>query len=190
MEAEAKAKRKAEVRARLEQETAAKKKKKGFMTPARKKKLRNLLRKKAAEELKKEQERKAAERRKVISDRHGKPKPLEDLNEAKLQAIVKEYHERIKKLESLKYDIDYEVTKKDMEVRELAGKVNDVRGRYIKPPLKKVSKTAQQMEKIRMFTAKISQHNYRAGLKTVQKFAMDEEKKEEKPEWAAGIKNK
>jgi troponin I len=35
-----KAKRKAEVRARLEQAAAAKKGRKGFMTPARKKKLR------------------------------------------------------------------------------------------------------------------------------------------------------
>ena len=37
----------------------------------------------------------------------------------------------------------------------------------VKPPLKKVSKTANQMEKILMFTAKISQSNYRQGLKVV-----------------------
>lgn len=36
-----------------------------------------------------------------------------------------------------------------------------------KPALKKVSKTANQMEKILMFTAKISQSNYRQGLKVV-----------------------
>ena len=40
-----------------------------------------LLRKKAAEELKKEQERKAAERKRIIDERCGKPKIIEDANE-------------------------------------------------------------------------------------------------------------
>jgi hypothetical protein len=40
-----------------------------------------LLRKKAAEELKKEQERKAAERRRIIDERCGKPKAIENANE-------------------------------------------------------------------------------------------------------------
>lgn len=40
-----------------------------------------LLRKKAAEELKKEQERKAAERRRIIEQRCGKPKNIEDASE-------------------------------------------------------------------------------------------------------------
>ena len=79
------------------------------MTPARKKKLRvsfdnkrplylvldyvklknfnfflkTLLRKKAAEELKREQERKAEERRKIIRERTGQPRNIEDANEGK-----------------------------------------------------------------------------------------------------------
>lgn len=43
--------------------------------------LQLLLRKKAAEELKKEQERKAAERRRIIDERCGKPKNIDDANE-------------------------------------------------------------------------------------------------------------
>jgi len=73
--------KKAEVRARLEQQAAAKKGKKGFMTPERKKKLRLLLRKKAAEELKKEQERKSAERRRIIEERCGQAKNLDSCSE-------------------------------------------------------------------------------------------------------------
>lgn len=41
------------------------------------------MRKKAAEELKKEQERKAAERRRIIEERCGKPKLIDDANEGK-----------------------------------------------------------------------------------------------------------
>ena len=62
-------------------------KKKGFMTPERKKKLRTLLRKKAAEELKKEQERKAEERRKVIGERCGQPKDIDNASEGKLTSL-------------------------------------------------------------------------------------------------------
>lgn len=180
-----KAKRKAEVRARLEQAAAAKKGRKGFMTPARKKKLRNLLRKKAAEELKREHERKAEERRKIIRQRTGEPKNLDGANEAKMQTIIKEYYERIKNLENAKWDLEYEVNKKDYEVQEMASRVNDVRGRFIKPPLKKVSKTATQMEKIRMFTAKVSQMDYRSSLKQIKKYELEDKKEYEgKPEWA------
>jgi hypothetical protein len=44
-----------------------------------------------------------------------------------------------------------------------------------KPPLKKVSKAQQQMEKIKMFAAKANQMNHRMGLKTVKKFDMKED---------------
>lgn len=45
--------------------------------------------------MKKEQERKAEERKRMIIQRTGKPKPLEDKNEAALQALCREYHKRI-----------------------------------------------------------------------------------------------
>lgn len=49
-----------------------------------------------------------------------------------------------------------------------------------KPPLKKVSKAQQQMEKIKMFAAKANQMDHRMGLKTVKKFDLDKEKEKEK----------
>ncbi|CAG9563318.1 unnamed protein product [Danaus chrysippus] len=108
--------KRAEVRKRMEEASKAKKAKKGFMTPERKKKLRLLLRKKAAEELKKEQERKAAERRRIIEERCGKPKNVDDANEDALVRVCKEYHTRIGKLEDEKFDLEYIVKRKDMEV--------------------------------------------------------------------------
>merc|ERR1712183_827206 len=139
--------KKAEVRKRLE-EQSAKKAKKGFMTPERKKKLRLLLRKKAAEELKKEQERKAAERRKIIDERCGQPKNLEGANEDLLKEICKEYHERLFLCESQKWDLEYEVRRRDYEINELNIQVNDLRGKFIKPTLKKVSKYENKFAKL------------------------------------------
>lgn len=177
--------KKAEVRARLEQQAAAKKGKKGFMTPERKKKLRLLLRKKAAEELKKEQERKAAERRRIIEERCGKPKNLDDASEDQMRAACHDYHKRIAVLEEQKYDLEFAVSRKDFEINELNIQVNDLRGKFVKPTLKKVSKYENKFAKLQK---KAAEFNFRNQLKQVKKkeFAMDEEgdKKEGKPEWS------
>jgi len=182
--------KKAEVRARLEQQAASKKGKKGFMTPERKKKLRLLLRRKAAEELKKEQERKAAERRRIIEERCGKPKALDEASEAELQTICREYHEKIVRLEGDKYDLEWQSRVKDYEINELNIQVNDLRGKFVKPTLKKVSKYENKFAKLQK---KAAEFNFRNQLKQVKKkeFTMEEEKDGEgkaKPDWSKGKK--
>ncbi|XP_054265835.1 troponin I isoform X11 [Macrosteles quadrilineatus] len=178
--------KRAEVRRRMEEASKAKKAKKGFMTPERKKKLRLLLRKKAAEELKKEQERKAAERRRIIEERCGRPKNLDDANEEDLKAICALYHERIHELEDKKFDIEYIVKKKDYEIADLNSQVNDLRGKFVKPTLKKVSKYENKFAKLQK---KAAEFNFRNQLKVVKKkeFTLEEEdkepKKSEKAEW-------
>merc|ERR1712018_232958 len=180
--------KKAEVRKRME-EQSMKKKKKGFMTPERKKKLRLLLRKKAAEELKKEQERKSAERRKVIDERCGKPQSLDGLGEYELRDLCKKYYEKVCQIESLKYDSEKEVEFKDYQINELNIAVNDLRGKYIKPTLKKVSKYENKFAKLQK---KAAEFNFRNQLKTVKKkeFALEEDDRdhEKKPDWALGEK--
>merc|ERR1711862_14657 len=138
----------------------------GFMTPERKKKLRLLLRKKAAEELKKEQERKAAERRKVIDERCGLPKDLDNASEDQLKQICKEYFDRMYMCESQKYDMEFEVRKRGFEINELNIAVNDLRGKFIKPTLKKVSKYENKFAKLQK---KAAEFNFRNQLKTVKK---------------------
>ena len=175
--------KRAEVRARMEEASKAKKAKKGFMTPERKKKLRLLLRKKAAEELKKEQERKAAERRRIIEERCGKPKIVDDANEDSLRSICNNYYQKICDLESVKYDVEYFVKRKDMEIADLNSQVNDLRGKFVKPALKKVSKYENKFAKLQK---KAAEFNFRNQLKVVKKkeFTLEEEDKEKKPEWS------
>ncbi|GLG97206.1 Troponin I [Gryllus bimaculatus] len=178
--------KRAEVRKRLEEASKAKKAKKGFMTPERKKKLRLLLRKKAAEELKKEQERKAAERRRIIEERCGKPKNVDDANEEALKVIVKEYFDRVYLCEGQKWDLEHEVRKRDFEISDLNSQVNDLRGKFMKPTLKKVSKYENKFAKLQK---KAAEFNFRNQLKVVKKkeFTLEEEdkepKKSEKAEW-------
>ncbi|XP_073999939.1 troponin wings up A isoform X3 [Rhodnius prolixus] len=178
--------KRAEVRKRMEEASKAKKAKKGFMTPDRKKKLRLLLRKKAAEELKKEQERKAAERRRIIEERCGHCCDVDNANEEKLKKIAKDYHSRIARLEDEKYDLEYVVKKKDFEIADLNSQVNDLRGKFVKPTLKKVSKYENKFAKLQK---KAAEFNFRNQLKVVKKkeFTLEEEdkepKKSEKAEW-------
>lgn len=86
------------------------------MTGERKKKLRILLRRKAAEELKRQQEAKANERRRVISERTGTKKNFDSMSESELASMCKQFHDRITKLESEKWDLEYAVGRKELEV--------------------------------------------------------------------------
>uniref|UniRef100_A0A0A9X1T4 Troponin I n=1 Tax=Lygus hesperus TaxID=30085 RepID=A0A0A9X1T4_LYGHE len=171
--------KRAEVRKRMEEASKAKKAKKGFMTPERKKKLRLLLRKKAAEELKKEQERKAAERRRTIEERCGQIADVDNANEEKLKTVCGQYYDRMYKLEGEKYDMEYIVKKKDWEIADLNSQVNDLRGKFVKPTLKKVSKYENKFAKLQK---KAAEFNFRNQLKVVKKkeFTLEEEDKEKK----------
>merc|ERR1712181_81062 len=149
-------------------------KKKKFMTPERKKKLRQLLMREAAKQLKIEQEKKEAERRKGIGERTGAGKNLEGATDQQLREICNVYHKRIVSLESEKFDLERDVQVKDININELNIAVNDLKGKYVKPTLKKVSKYENKFAKLQK---KAAEFNFRNQLKTVKKkeFSMDEE---------------
>jgi len=168
------------------------KKKKGFMTPERKKRLRQLLRRKAADEVKRQQEQKEKERLKEIIKRTGTAKAIQGVNEATLISICKEYHNRIYKLNEDKWDLELITCLKEYEINDLASRVNDQRGKFMVPPLKKVSKYQTQLEKMRQWTYKLAKMDMRGGLKPVKKeLELDgpvPKRAGDKPEWAAGAK--
>merc|ERR1712061_464376 len=93
-------------------------------------KLRTLLRKKAAEELKKEQERKAEERLRVIAERCGNKAEFESASMDDLKKICQEYFDKWYGLEGEMFFLQ----------REVIVSVSDMKGKFIKPTLKKVSK--------------------------------------------------
>jgi len=188
---EEKERKKKEIRQRLEAQMKSTKKK-GFMTPERKKRLRQLLRRKAADEVKRQQELKEKERQRIIIQRSGTPKSANDANEATLLSICKEYHNRIYKLNEDKWDLELITCIKEYEISDLQSRVNDMRGKFIVPPLKKVSKYQTQLEKMRQWTYKLAKMDMRGGLKPVKKEIDLGEKeiarKDNKPEWIAAAK--
>merc|ERR1712113_1366863 len=131
-------------------------KKKGFMTPERKKKLRTLLRKKAAEELKKEQELKAEERLRVIAERCGNKPEFESASMDDLKKICQEYFDKWYGLEGEMFFLQREVILRDLQINELTISVSDMKGKFIKPTLKKVSKYENKFAKLQGKAAKFA----------------------------------
>ncbi|KAE9553062.1 hypothetical protein FO519_003742 [Halicephalobus sp. NKZ332] len=179
--------KKAEVRKRLEEASRMKNAKRGFLTPERKKKLRKLLMLKAAEDLKKQQQIKEQERARILHERILPMPDIDDIDNSEAHEVAKEFADRILELESDIYDINYLVRQKDFEINELTIAVNDLRGKFVKPTLKKVSKTAGQFAKIQKTTTK-EKVDLRQNLKNVGKNQFTLEEKEEpkkgKIDWA------
>jgi troponin I len=91
-------------------------------------------------------------------------------------------------LESDVYEKSYIVRQKDFEINELTIAVNDLRGKFVKPTLKKVSKTQGKFDKLKsQKEVKTQKVDLRQNLKNVEKnkFALDDEVPEKsKAEWA------
>lgn len=171
--AEERERKKAEVRARLQEAGKAKKAKKGFLTPERKKKLRKLLMQKAAEDLKEQQLKKEQERQRILQERIIALPDVDSINnQAELEKLIKEFQKRIIEIETSKYDLDYNVRQKDFEINELTISVNDLRGKFVKPTLKKVSKYDNKFKKLQA-SAEEKKVDFRSNLKNVKKDNFD-----------------
>uniref|UniRef100_W8AX57 Troponin I n=1 Tax=Ceratitis capitata TaxID=7213 RepID=W8AX57_CERCA len=110
---------------------------------------------------------------------------IKNIFTGELQEICEEYYERMYICEGQKWDLEYEVRKKDWEINDLNAQVNDLRGKFVKPALKKVSKYENKFAKLQK---KAAEFNFRNQLKVVKKkeFTLEEEEKEKKPDWSKG----
>uniref|UniRef100_A0A8D8HCT7 Troponin I n=1 Tax=Culex pipiens TaxID=7175 RepID=A0A8D8HCT7_CULPI len=105
---------------------------------------------------------------------------------AELQTICREYWNRMVGLEGDKYDLERGEKLKQFEISDLNAQVNDLRGKFVKPTLKKVSKYENKFAKLQK---KAAEFNFRNQLKVVKKkeFTLEEEdkeaKKSEKADW-------
>jgi len=73
-----------------------------------------------------------------VMGRLGEAKSLEGLSPEELSAVVKEYYQRWVSSEDEKYDLEYSVKLRDLQIQELEMEVSDMRGKFIIPKLKKV----------------------------------------------------
>jgi len=162
----------------------ATKKKKGItLTPEKKKLLKQLIMQKAAEELKKQQQQEVEEKKKIVESRVPKL-GIEGLSKEALEKRVRDLYASVSRLEEEKYDWEVRLGRQTEEINELNIKVNDIKGKFSKPVLKKVSKSQTKMAKF----DKEAMRKNRLTLTTLKstgkdKFAIEEKEEEKKPGW-------
>uniref|UniRef100_A0A0B6ZPT3 Troponin I n=1 Tax=Arion vulgaris TaxID=1028688 RepID=A0A0B6ZPT3_9EUPU len=186
MEAEEEAREKAEEEERKKKK--GKRKGLGGLSAEKKKLLKKLIMQKAAEDLRNEAKQKAAEKEKYINDRvlHIK---TDGKTQAELVQLVQDLHQRVSVLEEDVYDWEIKIRKQDFEINELTLKVNDTKGKFIKPVLRKVNKTESKLKKIQQIKEST---DFRGNLKSTgqNKYALDEEEPEKNPHWRDELKPK
>ncbi|BFZ15805.1 hypothetical protein BsWGS_18842 [Bradybaena similaris] len=185
----------AEEAARVKAEEEDRKKKKGKrkglggLSAEKKKLLKKLIMQKAAEDLRNEAKQKAAEKEKYINDKVG-PIKTDGKGQADLIDLVKTLYQRVCALEEDVYDWEIKIRKQDFEINELTLKVNDTKGKFIKPVLRKVNKTESKLKKLGLQQIKEST-DFRGNLKSTgqNKYALEEDEPAEKnPHWRDELK--
>jgi len=91
-----------------------------------------------AEELKRLEAARLEEKRSTIAARVGEPRKTDGLSDDDLKSVMNQYHDRLFMCESSKYDLEQKVMRNQFEIDELYKYVYDLRGKFVKPKLKKV----------------------------------------------------
>jgi len=73
-----------------------------------------------------------------VQARLGEPVTVEGKDAEQVKEILKQLYERWVGCESEKYDVEYSVKLRDMQIHDLEMEVSDMRGKFIIPKLKKV----------------------------------------------------
>merc|ERR1712113_1298018 len=117
------------------------------MSPQRKMQLKSLLLAKAKDELQKEAERKAARKKEVLGERITPLPDLSGMDDEAVKQLLREIHAKIDKIDDARYDMEVKVTKNNKEIDELNQKIFELRGKFKRPPLRRVKMSADQMLK-------------------------------------------
>jgi len=139
------------------------------MSTQRKMQLKSLLLAKAKEELQKEAERKAARKKEVLAERIQPLPNLNSMNDEDLKQLCREIHSKIDKIDDARYDMEAKVAKNNKEIDDLNQKIFELRGKFKRPPLRRVKMSADQMLKALLGNKHKVTMDLRGNLKTAKK---------------------
>jgi len=153
--------------------------------------LKVLILKKAQEDLAREQAEKDAAKFEAIAE-IVPPLDIEGYEEEDLIEKCKMLYTWVMETEEKRLGIEYSLIKQDYDMNELTLSVNEGTGKFMKPQLKRVNKTAAKIKKSSGESDSAKAAAFRSGLKATtnpdQKFDLGEEK--EKPAFAVEKKKK
>jgi len=156
------------------------------LTKEKKRMLKVLILKKAQEDLAREQAAKNAAKKEAV-DELVPPLDIEDYEEEDLIQKCVTLYQWVQETEEKRLAVEYSLVKQDFDMNELTLSVNEGTGKFMKPQLKRVNKTAAKIKKSSGESDSAKAAAFRSGLKATtnpdQKFDLGEEK--EKPAFGA-----
>lgn len=120
------------------------------------------------------------EKWRVVSERLTPlPDDFDFLSTAELKKLCKQLHDKLAQFESEVYDWEFKCEKQELEVNELTLKVNDSKGKFCKPVLRKTNKTESKFAKMKK--NKVVKEDFRENLKSTgqSKFGLDEDEEQQ-----------
>ncbi|XP_016386176.1 troponin I type 2b (skeletal, fast), tandem duplicate 1 isoform X2 [Sinocyclocheilus rhinocerous] len=106
-----------------------------------------------------------------------------------IQELCRKLHQQIDAVDEQRYDMESKVAKSNKEIEDLKIKVQDLKGKFKKPVLKKVRMSADAMLQALLGSKHKVSLDLRANLKQVKK-EVKEEEKESVGDWRKNIEDK
>ncbi|XP_060765907.1 troponin I, fast skeletal muscle-like [Neoarius graeffei] len=108
-----------------------------------------------------------------------------------LQELCKELHHKIDVLDEERYDLESKVSKSTKEIEDMKIKVQDLKGKFKKPALRKVRMSADQMLQALLGSKHKVSLDLRANLKQVKKEVKEEDKElRDVGDWRKNVEDK
>ena len=96
-------------------------------------------------------------------------KPLPPMNDEELKQYLREIHAKIDKIDDSRFDMEAKVVKNNKEIDDLNQKIFELRGKFKRPPLRRVKMSADQMLKALLGNKHKVTMDLRGNLKTAKK---------------------
>ncbi|XP_062857561.1 troponin I type 2a (skeletal, fast), tandem duplicate 2 isoform X1 [Trichomycterus rosablanca] len=136
------------------------------------------------------EEKEKAEERENYMEEHCPPLSLPSSKE-ELEALCKELHEKIDIIDEERYNLHYKANLVVEEVKDMNIKIVDLKGKFKKPPLKKVRMSADAMLQALLGSKHNVNLDLRANLKQVKKEVKEEDKElRDVGDWRKSIEDK
>ncbi|XP_048828551.1 troponin I, fast skeletal muscle-like [Brienomyrus brachyistius] len=108
-----------------------------------------------------------------------------------LQEFCKQLHQKVDKVDEERYDLESKVDKSSKEIEDLRIKIQDLKGKFKKPALRKVRMSADAMLKALLGSKHTVNLDLRANLKQVKKEVKEEDKDlRDVGDWRKNIEDK
>ncbi|KAL7868107.1 hypothetical protein SRHO_G00094910 [Serrasalmus rhombeus] len=157
------------------------------MSMSRKHNLKSLMLQVAKDLLEAEEIEKVQERKRYMEEQC--PPLSLPSSKDELQALCRELHEKICVIDEERYNLEHKANMVVAEVKDLNIKIVDLKGKFKKPPLKKVRMSADAMLQALLGSKHKVNLDLRANLKQVKKEVKEEELRDV-GDWRKSIEDK